>query len=63
MNTSIQEMNKVLEANELSALRRIVAWFPNGVADDYFEIKKSFEDLCSKRKATKTLLGSVWELR
>ena len=53
----------MLEANELSALRRIVAWFPNGVADDYFEIKKSFEDLCSKRKATKTLLGSVWELR
>lgn len=31
----------------------------NDVADDYFEIKKSFEELCSKRKATKTLLGSV----
>lgn len=59
VNQSVQEMNKVMEENGLSALRTKNASLSNGVADEYFEIKKSFEELCSKRKATKTLLGSV----
>ena len=59
MNSSVQEMNKVMEENGLSALRTILLCMSNRTANDYFEIKTEFEKLCTKRAATKTLLGSV----